>query len=675
MQYLDVNQLSLLNRMTSRIRQSLELPEILDTTVAEVRAFLKTDRVKIYKFDGAGNGQVIAESIRQDCLPSLKGLNFPASDIPPQARELFLKARVRSIVDVHQQEIYLSEPERLPSTATGELTLTEVQQQPLETLLQRPVDPCHVEYLTLMGVQSSLVIPILAQNQLWGLLISHNIQPQTFCENQLEVVQMIAAQVEIAIAQSHLLRQAREKARQEAIVNQVSTLLHTPLDTQQRLEIVLQQIVNAFQASSGILCLNDGRALAPNCYVQGYIQGPLQIWQDYSWPQLLSMANLQMSRVAVDNLELNSQTRQLASLLAETSIRGVLSVPIQYSQEHLGNLTIFRDAIEAERLWAGYQAPDPRQARPRQSFEEWREIIRGQSLPWTKADCDLLESLGNQVALAAMQERLYRQEQKQRILVEMRNSELHQARQIAEEANRLKSDFLSSTSHELRTPLASTLNYLKLLKEQFYDNEIELQEYIEAAHSAAESLTFLINDILDIAKIEAGQMSVDWQKVSLKLLLKQEYSLFKVESLKRDINLKIDCPINTIVADENKLRQVLTNLLSNAFKFTEAGEVSLTVSPQIDTDPVMILFEVRDTGIGIDLAKHPQLFEAFVQEDGSIRRRYGGTGLGLAICKKLVELMGGQIWLESLGKGKGTTVKFTIPNLDTPNLDTQLKGG
>ncbi len=152
-----MNQVELLNRITTKIRQSLELQTILDTAVTEVRAFLQTDRVKIYKFDDDGNGQVIAESLAGERLPSLKGLNFPAGDIPPQARELFLKARIRSIINLAQQQISLSQPDRLPSTATEELTVEEVHDESLNNLLQRPVDPCHVEYLTLMGIQSSIV--------------------------------------------------------------------------------------------------------------------------------------------------------------------------------------------------------------------------------------------------------------------------------------------------------------------------------------------------------------------------------------------------------------------------------------------------------------------------------------------------------------------------------------
>src|SRR4028119_819372 len=218
---------TLLNRMTHRIRESLELPEILSVTVAEIRSFLKTDRVKIYRFQPDGSGQVIAESVAPNRLPSLSNLFFPAGDIPPHAREMFVKVRVRSIIDIPTQRLTLNRLD-YPDT-TGDLTVEDVQNQEIEHILERPVDPCHVEYLTAMGVQSSLVIPIMHQQKLWGLLVSHHAQPKAFSQAQLQIVQLLTDQVAIAISQSQVLSQARERARQETLINQISTLLHSPL--------------------------------------------------------------------------------------------------------------------------------------------------------------------------------------------------------------------------------------------------------------------------------------------------------------------------------------------------------------------------------------------------------------------------------------------------------------
>jgi signal transduction histidine kinase len=253
--------------------------------------------------------------------------------------------------------------------------------------------------------------------------------------------------------------------------------------------------------------------------------------------------------------------------------------------------------------------------------------------------------------MAVMQNRLYQ--------LERRNLELEIARAVAEESSRLKSNFLASTSHELRTPLASTLNCLQILKKGFYKNEEELNKYIQLAEQSVRHIVAIINDVLDIAKIEAGSMTVDLEPVTLQPLLEEQRDLFSFESQRKGVALVIECEVDRVCADKGKLRQILTNLLSNAFKFTEKGEVRIKIiKPE---DKPLVEIEVADTGIGIEMSQRELLLEPFVQEDGSIKRRYGGTGLGLAICKRLVELMGGKIHLDSAGKNRGTTVTLTLP--------------
>jgi signal transduction histidine kinase len=567
-----------------------------------------------------------------------------------------------------------------------------------------------VEYLTALGVKSSLVVPILHQQQLWGLLVSHHAEAKAFSEEVLGIVQMIADQVSIAIAQSMLLSQAREQARREAIINQISTLLHAPLNIQEMLQIVLEQVVKAVQGSGGRLYLPANElSSVTHLYTYGFqpvfagltadlLEGT-EFWQQLlGSPETRSLSSTETSEISTPPaLELSTllgddlpavmgevqqagaamrvvtdlyQEPILSSLwpaFTETEIRGLLIMPLRYGQEFLGSLTLFRNEIETETLWAGRWDSDHRQERPRGSFAAWRELKSGQAQPWSSDEIGLIQALGAHLSMAVMQNRLYQCEREQRLLVEMRNQELNSARAVAEEASRLKSDFLSSTSHELRTPLASTLNYLKLLKEGFYDNEEELKEYVQVAYQAAENLVAIINDVLDIAKIEAGRMSVNLEFVNLPDLLQEERNLFNLESHRKGIDLIIDCDVEQVYADKVKLRQVLTNLLSNALKFTSQGSVHLQARwcPQTAAQASCIEISVADTGIGIDLNKRDLLFEPFVQADGSIKRRYGGTGLGLTICKRLVELMGGQIWLESPGLGEGTTVTFTLPSIST----------
>lgn len=694
----------LLNRMTNRIRQSLELHDILSATVAEMRSFLGTDRVKVYRFHQDGTGQVIAESVYQNRLPSLLGLHFPATDIPPQIREMFVKARVRSIVDVPAQRITLSRPDGLETT--GDLTEEDIRQRPIEEILQRPVDPCHVEYLTAMGVKSSLVVPILHGKELWGLLASHHAQPKAFSAADLQIVQMVADQVSVAIAHSSLLSSARSKARREALINQISTLLHAPLNIQEILQGVLEKIVAAVGGSGGRLYLNPMETTSmPELYTTGTLPQLLaetgeSEWLEYQpfWQKLMAQATVPVRGTdswgekslerkpkqaaapvrAIDDLYQEPRLAQVAFAFRHTQIRGMLVMPLRYSQQSLGCLTLFRNEIDTDIFWAGRFDRDQRNANLRDSFEAWRELKHGCAHPWTEEDIELVEGAGTHLSMAVMQNRLYQWEREHRLLVEMRNQELQAARAAADEASRLKSDFLSSTSHELRTPLASTLNYLKLLKEGFYDSEEEFKEYIHIAHQSAENLVAIINDVLDIAKIEAGRMSVSPERVPLQPLLEEQRRLFNLDSRRKGIPLVVECEVESVWADKVKLRQILTNLLSNAFKFTSAGAVRVRAFLRFGGEPAappppLVEISVTDTGIGIDPNKTDLLFQPFVQADGSIKRRYGGTGLGLTVCKRLVELMGGEIWLESAGAGEGTTVTFTLPYRPSPNDFDTLK--
>jgi light-regulated signal transduction histidine kinase (bacteriophytochrome) len=239
-----LTQEGLLHRIANQVRQSLELESILSTTAAEIRAYLGTDRVKIYQFCPDGHGVVVAESLQADRLPSLLRLHFPADDIPRYARELFVRARQRAIVDLGNHQIGLS-PLNCPETGAALNTID---------IRYRPVDPCHQEYLTAMGVKSSIVVPIVLEgeasgfydppslpssNHLWGLLVSHHAEPRSVTEAELQFIQAVVDQVAVAIAQSVLLEQVRTQARREANMNQVTARLQMSptVDWQEALEL------------------------------------------------------------------------------------------------------------------------------------------------------------------------------------------------------------------------------------------------------------------------------------------------------------------------------------------------------------------------------------------------------------------------------------------------------
>lgn len=679
-QFLTERKEALLARMANRIRQSLNLQEILDATVVELRAFLQTDRTKVYRFDRDGHGHVIAQASAPNRLPSLLGLHYPADDIPPQARGLFIKARTRSIVNVSEQRIILNSLPTPKTTATGELTVEEVQEQPLEDILSRPVDPCHVDYLTQMGVQSSLVVPIIYQQELWGLLISHHAEPREITSEDLQVVQMLADQVSLAITQASLLSQVQEQQQREAIINQIATLLHAPLTPEQILHNVLEQAVKASGSSGGRLYLTSPDEVLPaHLYTYGNqptsseVEHP-DFLENHSLWQEVALAPIDPGLVQKDspslrvviNLQQEPRLHQLIESFQTTPIRGLIIQPLYYGREFLGYLTFFRDQIDTESLWSGYEEADERQQRPRQSMRQWQALKQDLAHHWSIEEMELIQSLNIHLSLAVLQNRLYQRERQQRLVVEMHNQALSHAQAAALEVSRLKTNFLASTSHELRTPLASTLNYLKLLKDGLYEDEEELREYIDAAYQSTQNLVTIINDVLDIAKIEDGHIGLDLETVDLQQLLQEQCFLSGAESRNKAIPLTLHCETLTVFADKIKVRQVMTNLLNNAFKFTDEGQID--VRGFVNSTGTMAQISVQDTGIGIDMENSEELFAPFVQADGSTQRSYGGTGLGLTICKRLVELMGGRIWLESFGPGQGSTVSFTLPLSEVSRL-------
>ncbi|MBU3950282.1 MAG: response regulator [Proteobacteria bacterium] len=239
-------------------------------------------------------------------------------------------------------------------------------------------------------------------------------------------------------------------------------------------------------------------------------------------------------------------------------------------------------------------------------------------------------------------------------------AELEKTKIKTEKANKAKNEFLANVSHEFKTPLNAIIGLTDLALK----NELtpKLEGYLKKISDSSQSLLLIINDILDFSEIEAGKLDLETVEFQLDDVISNLTNLIEDESAKKSIAFIVEVKPNvphTLIGDHLRLGQVLINLANNAVKFTERGKIILQVALfNENKDGVTINFSVKDTGIGLDPLKVPTLFDAFTQADGATSRKYGGTGIGLAICKRLVEMMGGQIWIESQ-PGKGSTFYFT----------------
>lgn len=455
--------------------------------------------------------------------------------------------------------------------------------------------------------QSWLGVPIIISDQVMGLVALADARPRAFNENHLRLLQTLSSNVGVAIENARLFQAEQQRAAELAAVNTVSAALVSELDLTALIQLVGGQTRSIFNADIAYVALLDEAS--------GMIKFPYTCGEELTpmvYGEGLTSRILQTNQPLLINQELDQRMLEIGATVIGKKSLSYLGVPISVSGKAVGVLSVQSTTKEG-------------------IFDQ--------------ADVRLLSTIASTVGTALHNAQLYTEAQK--------------ARAAAEQANQAKSAFLANMSHELRTPLNAIIGFTRIVRRKGEDVLPEKQtENLDKVLISAEHLLGLINTVLDIAKIEAGRMDVLAANFRIAALIDLCYNT--AQPLIRPnvvLEKQVAEDLSIIFSDQDKIRQIVLNLLSNAAKFTPAGRIVLSACQDGETN---LRISISDTGIGISQEALPRIFKEFQQADIGTTRQYGGTGLGLSISRNLARLLGGDLSVES-ELGKGSTFTLTIP--------------
>jgi light-regulated signal transduction histidine kinase (bacteriophytochrome) len=667
---------NLLHRLSDRIRRLLELEDILETTSSELQKFTGVNRVMIYKFHEDGSVKVVAESREENKLPSLMGLNFPADDIPDYARELFIKSRICSIVNLETEQISQSCFHQIQNGETENIT---------KDFFNRSVDPCHIEYLTGMGVKLSLLMPIMYHDGLWGLLVGHNAEAREVSEDEIEAIQMVVDLLSIAIAQNTIKNQLeaqviqrteslQQTTEQQQILFDVVTKMRESLDIETIFSTMSAEVRRALKADRvGVYHFdptskyNEGEFVAEDV-LEGIPSALAVKVHDHCFGDIYATKYLHGRVNAISNIYEAGLEQCFLDVLSQFQIQATLVAPI----------------MKGDKLWGLLCIHQCTQPRDWQASEIQFAIQVATQLSVAIEQADLLAETQNKTEKLAKALEKLKQTQTQLIQTEKMSSLGQLVAGIAHEINNPVNFIYGNIKHisQYSEDLLSILNL-------YQQNSLNITpEIIERAEEI--DLDFLIKDLPNmLASVKVGTERIRQIVLSLRNFSRLDHAEIKpvnihdgIESslviLQYRLKAKPESPAIEIIRDyENlpevecyagQLNQVFMNVLSNAIDALEERREKDSVSHvsqitiqtnfiQVSDKKPSVAIRISDNGLGMPEDMLKSIFDPFF----TTKPIGKGTGLGLSISYQIiVDQHGGIIKCHSQ-KGEGTEFLIEIP--------------
>jgi len=625
-----------LNAALTQMLGAGSLAEFCQHAVEQVRNLTGFDRVALYRFAPNDSGEVVAEAIRPDLAPWL-GLHYPASDIPPQARAMYLKNWLRFIPDAS----YV--PARLlalrPPRASRPPDMTYA--------VLRSVSPIHLEYLHNMGSAATMTISLIQDGRLWGMITCHHLTPRLVGYELRDLCQFIAKTFSALLPSKE---KQEEQAYQLQIRERQARLFEHVSNSPNFIEGLYQHtptLLDVFDCTGAAIAFDGELITLGNTPTRPQLE-ELMAWLHANAPQDIfytdSYASLNPAGVALRS----TASGIIAAALAEA--------PGNY-------LLWFRPEVVQTVTWAG-QNEKPQRLEdgqiflsPRQSFEAWKQFVENTAAPWRPLEIQ-----------AAQEIRLHISDVRLKVFNELntRAQVLGRLNAELERSNDELDSFAYVASHDLKEPLRGIHNYSLFLLEDYApqldaDGVSKLQTLVRLS----QRMEGLIEGLLQLSRV--GRQELVVTDVDLNELLAEVMDLLHPRLEQTHTTVEVDGPLPIIQADRVRLQEVFNNLLTNAIKYSDQAEKTVVVGqapagvvvPGGANSSAYHVFYVQDFGIGIDPKHHESIFKLFKRLHA--QEKYGGgTGAGLAIAKKMVEKHGGRLWVES-ALGQGATFYFALP--------------